>query len=121
MQLRVYLIDENPGSINILKENIDTSGFAERSEIIQARSNRGLTFCRKEEQVQFGIPGSTLWKRGLIEKTVEEIINKGMLEDSAVVIAEHSVREQPLMEYDGLTLTDRRKYGDTKLSFYKKG
>jgi len=111
-------IDENPGSINILKENIDTCGFAERSEIIQAKVESGINLLSKRGNRFNLVFLDPPYEKGLIEKTVEEIINKEILDDSAVVIAEHSVREQPLMEYDGLTLTDRRKYGDTEISFY---
>jgi 16S rRNA (guanine(966)-N(2))-methyltransferase RsmD len=115
---KTVFIDESPGSINILKENIDTCGFAERSEITQATVESGINLLSNRGNRFNLIFLDPPYEKGLIENTIEEIVSKDILEDGAVVIAEHSVREQPLMEYDGLALTDRRKFGDTEISFY---
>ncbi|MEK6726424.1 MAG: 16S rRNA (guanine(966)-N(2))-methyltransferase RsmD [Deltaproteobacteria bacterium] len=115
---KAAFVDEHPASINILKENVDICGFAERSEIIQATVESGIKILFKRG-IKFNLVFlDPPYGKGLIEKTIEEIISRDILEDGAVVIAEHSLREKPLMEYDGLTLTDRRKYGDTEVSFY---
>ncbi|MBI4745769.1 MAG: 16S rRNA (guanine(966)-N(2))-methyltransferase RsmD [Deltaproteobacteria bacterium] len=118
---KAVFVDENRGSINILKENIDTCGFAERSEIIQATVESGIKILSKRNTRFNLLFLDPPYGKGLIEKTMEEIVSRDILEDGAVVIAEHSLREKPLTEYDGLTLADRRKYGDTELSFYRKG
>lgn len=115
---RAAFVDEHPASINILKENIDICGFAERSEIIQATVESGIKLLSKRGARFNLVFLDPPYEKGLIEKTMEEIVNKGVLEDDAVVIAEHSLRERPLTEYDGLTLTDQRKYGNTEISFY---
>lgn len=115
---RAAFVDENRGSINILKENIDICGFAERSEIIQATVESGIKLFSKRGTRFNLVFLDPPYGKGLIEKAMEEIVRKGVLEDGAVVIAEHSLRERPLAEYCGLTLADRRKYGDTEISFY---
>jgi len=40
------------------------------------------------------------------------------LAESGVVVAEHSVREKVQERYGALVLADRRRYGDTVLSFF---
>ena len=115
---KAVFVDENPVSIKILKENINACGFSERSEIIQATVESGINLLSKRGTRFDMIFLDPPYEKGLIEKTLKEIVSKGILEDGAVVIVEHSLREKPLMEYDGLTLTDRRKYGDTEISFY---
>ncbi len=118
---KAVFVDENRGSINILKENIGICGLAERSEIIQATVESGIKILSKRGTRFNLVFLDPPYGKGLVEKTMEEIVSRDILEDGAVVIAEHSLREQPLIEYDGLTLTDRRKYGDTEISFYRKG
>lgn len=115
---RAVFVDEHSASIKILKENIDICGFAERSEIILATVESGIKLLSKKEARFNLVFLDPPYEKGLIKKTMEEIVGNGVLEDGAVLIAEHSLREQPLMEYGGLTLTDRRKYGDTEISIY---
>lgn len=118
---KAVFVDENRGSINILKENIGICNLAERSEIIQATVESGIKILSKRGTRFNLVFLDPPYGKGLVEKTMEEIVSRDILEHGAVVIAEHSLREQPLIEYDGLTLTDRRKYGDTEISFYRKG
>lgn len=114
----VVFVDENPKSINILKKNIDLCGFADRSEILQASVEYGISLLSKKGKRFNLVLLDPPYQKGFVEKTLHEIARAGILEDGAIVVAEHSLRERPLEEYDGLTLTDRRKYGDTEISFY---
>jgi 16S rRNA G966 N2-methylase RsmD len=43
----------------------------------------------------------------------------GLLRQTGTLIAEHSIRETIAARYDGLELTDQRRYGDTLLSFFR--
>lgn len=115
---KAVFVDENRESINILKENLYLCGFAERSEIIQATAESAIKILSKKGRRFNLVFLDPPYGKGLIDKTLEEIISRNILEDTAVVIAEHSLRERPFAEHDELALIDRRKYGDTEISFY---
>lgn len=55
---------------------------------------------------------------GELEKALELVAKKSLLADGGVVIAEHEWRNAPDEHYGALTLFDRRRYGQTAVSFY---
>jgi len=115
---KTSFVDENPKSINTLKKNLDICGFADRSEVLVSSVEHGIRLLAKKGKRFNLVFLDPPYEKGLVEKTLEEIVSDGILEEEGVVITEHSLRERPSEEYDGLTLTDRRKYGDTEISFY---
>ena len=114
----ITFVDENPRSINILKKNIDICGFTDRSEVLLTKVENGIRLLSKKGRRFNLVFLDPPYEKGFIEKTLKEVVNERILEEGAVVVAEHSTREKPSTEYQGLALTDRRKYGDTEISFY---
>ena len=47
------------------------------------------------------------------------IAEGSLLRDDGVIVAEHSVRDGAADSYGDLALRDRRRYGDTLISFYR--
>lgn len=111
-------VDENPRSINILRKNIDLCGFADRADVLQASAEYGIKLLSKKGKKFNLVFLDPPYNKGFVDKTLQEIARAGILEEATIVIAEHSLREIPAEKYDGLSLTDRRKYGDTEISFY---
>lgn len=111
-------IDEGLKSVKVLKKNLDVCGFVDRSEIVQTSVESGIRLLSRKGYKFNLVFLDPPYEKGFVEKTLRGLIEEGILEYEAVVVAEHSVRERPSMEYDGLTFTDRRKYGDTEISFY---
>jgi len=52
---------------------------------------------------------------------LKEIAKEGLLTEDGIVVAEHSVRDKLEERYGALGLSDRRRYGDTELSFFRNG
>jgi 16S rRNA (guanine966-N2)-methyltransferase len=55
---------------------------------------------------------------GELEKALELVDKKKLLADGGLVIAEHEWRHAPDENYGALALFDRRRYGQTTISFY---
>jgi len=49
-----------------------------------------------------------------------ELSGGDLLTSCAVVVVEHDRRHRPAGSVGGLFLTDRRMYGDTELSFFRR-
>jgi 16S rRNA (guanine(966)-N(2))-methyltransferase RsmD len=116
---RAVFVDESQKSVNIIKKNIEICGLADRSEALRSSVETAIRLLSKKGGIFNLVFLDPPYEKGLVEKTLEDVVKEGIVEDGAVVIAEHSLRERPSDEYDGLTLIDRRKYGDTEISFYK--
>ena len=56
---------------------------------------------------------------GLQERTLEVIMDCGLLTERGTVIVEHDARTTLPSNLDRLQRTDDRRYGETRLSFYQ--
>jgi 16S rRNA G966 N2-methylase RsmD len=59
------------------------------------------------------------YDRQWMDRTLKIIAQGKLLQESGVLIAEHSIREKVARRYDSLALHDQRRYGNTLLSFFK--
>jgi 16S rRNA (guanine966-N2)-methyltransferase len=59
-------------------------------------------------------------KTGELDKALGLIVRKELLAPGGLVIAEHEWRSAPQDEIGGLALFDRRRYGQTAVSFYRR-
>jgi 16S rRNA G966 N2-methylase RsmD len=57
--------------------------------------------------------------KDVVGKTIEEIVRRGILAATGVIVAEHASRDRILPPV-GLELSQQRKYGDTMVSFFQK-
>ena len=58
-------------------------------------------------------------RTGELDKALELIAKKGLLAGDGLAIAEHEWRSAPDERYGPLALFDRRRYGQTAVSFYR--
>ena len=56
---------------------------------------------------------------GELPKALDLIAGKGLLEPDGIAVAEHDWRHAPDERYGTLALFDRRRYGQTAVSFYR--
>jgi len=113
------LVDLSETSGKLIRENLRRLNLAQRSKVWimpVARAVRLLARQRETFDLVFLDPP---YERQLVEATLKIIGKENILRDSAVLIAEHSVREGVKPQYESLSLTDQRRYGSTLLSFFK--
>jgi 16S rRNA (guanine(966)-N(2))-methyltransferase RsmD len=113
-------------SCDLIRDN------AERLEIVQMHNNdvRALEvvclpvvrWLAKEAQPAFDLifldPPYESHRTGELEKALDLIAKKQLLAPDGVVIAEHDWRHPPDDNHGVLALFDRRRYGQTAISFY---
>jgi len=113
------LVDFSTGAAKMISENLARLGLARRATVITARvarALRGLARQRAGFDIIFLDPP---YGQELVPQTLERIAREGILRDTGLVVAEHGVRDAVDEAYASLVLTDRRRYGDTMLSFFK--
>ena len=58
------------------------------------------------------------YKKNLIEKTMDNLLKNDIINKNGLIIAEHHIDDVLPENIGNLILIDKRKYGDTCLSFY---
>lgn len=113
------LIDIARPATAVIEENLRTLGFGAAARVVTApvfKAVRALARSREKFDLILLDPP---YERGLAGETLKEIAKEGLLDEGGIVVAEHSVRDRLEERYGALALTDRRRYGDTELSFFR--
>lgn len=118
---RVVFVESHRPMARIIRENLE--GVERR----RTASTVLVGDFRRAVRVLEGSPGSfdiafmdPPYGKGLAQKSLKELAESSILSERAVVVVEHSRREGLEEEVNGLMLTERRRYGDTMVSFYMK-
>lgn len=109
-------IEGNMQCIRLIKQNISDLKLTENSAVIKANVLNGLEWLRYKglspfDVVFMGPP----YDESLVVKTLEIIKRSDILAPDALVIAQHSKRED---SGEAFGMFRQKKYGDTLLSFY---
>ncbi len=113
------LVDSSARSAAAIKANLRRLGLAAQTEVWVAPVARSLrSLVRRRESFDF-IFLDPPYEQGWAGRSLESIAQCNLLRDSGTVVVEHSMRETVKPRYGRLQLHDQRRYGDTRLSFYK--
>jgi len=116
--LEVVMVDESARSTATIRENLTRLGLNHRAQVWGApvrRSLRKLSAAGEKFDLIFLDPP---YGKGLVTTTLEAISQSALLNPAGIIVAEHSGRETLQTRYGDLILNDRRRYGDTQLSFF---
>ena len=112
------LVDVSKDAAQVIEENLRLLKFTAKSRVLTApvfKSVRMLARRKERFDLIFLDPP---YDKELVGETLKAVAAEGLLAQSGVAVAEHSVREKVQERYGALVLTDRRRYGDTQLSFF---
>jgi 16S rRNA (guanine(966)-N(2))-methyltransferase RsmD len=114
------LVEVAPEVAAVVRENLERLGFADRCCVLNmpvARALRSLARDAKRFDLIFMDPP---YGQGWVERILAMLQEGALLSDGAAVVAEHGARDPLAERYGVLALHDRRRYGDTFLSFYRR-
>jgi 16S rRNA (guanine966-N2)-methyltransferase len=113
----VTFVDESRDSCAVIRQNLDRSGFLDRSSILRVELPRGLRRLGNQRPFE-GVFLDPPYRQGLSDRTLAELGEGDLLEGGAWVITEHA-RDDVLLEVYGLLVReDMRRYGSTAISIY---
>ncbi|MBI1920166.1 MAG: 16S rRNA (guanine(966)-N(2))-methyltransferase RsmD [Geobacter sp.] len=111
-------VDNHRESTAIIRKNLEALGFADRSLVIMQNVQLAInTLDRKGEQFDLAFLDPPYGK-GLVEKTLELLSSSPLLAPEAIIVAELGYREELPQRIGHLEEFDRRRYGDTAVSFW---
>lgn len=115
----VRFLDRNRKAIEIIHENLNSSGLSDGAEVLQmdAFALLGRKADKAFDYVYVAPPQyKDMWKKAL--HTVDE--HPGWLVSDGWVIAQIDPKEYEILELEHLSEFDQRKYGNTLLVFYER-
>jgi 16S rRNA (guanine(966)-N(2))-methyltransferase RsmD len=119
--LKAVFVENDRTLIGAIGKNIAACGFTAKSEILTSdfiKAVSGLVKRAETFDVLFADPP---YGRGIVSRTLEHLQNGALMENDSLLALQHSIREDAAVDAAGpLALVDRRPYGDTILSFFKK-
>ncbi len=115
---QVFLVESDPGALQILQKNIDQCGLKERVTVFRMDAKRSLSRLVSDRQTFSLIFLDPPYHDRLAYELISEVGEKGLLEDGGRVIAEHDRHHSLAEVYGTLSLERTRQVGDTLFSFY---
>lgn len=112
---RVVFVDASRASLEIIKHNVELSGFGDRAQVNASKAEAFLKKASGHFDIVFLDPPYAEELKPLLELIAEA----GVLKSDGVVVAEHFKKRPSPERAGGLTLYREAKYGDTVLAFYK--
>jgi 16S rRNA (guanine966-N2)-methyltransferase len=106
--------------VETIRKSLAQLGFGERAEVIAANAERGLgRLIQRGERFDI-IFADPPYDEGLAVETLKWLERGDLLAESGIVVLQHSIREKPEgLQIGAMAVTDRRRYGDTVLTFLK--
>lgn len=117
---KVTFIDQDKQAIKVLKENLVLTKFDEQAEVYQQDVQLALNILGKKKKVFNLIFLDPPYYKGLEEKTLEKILDNGILIPNGLIIVEHLHKNILPDSMGKIQLIRTETYGDTAISFYRK-
>ncbi len=111
---RVVFVDGSHASFQVLRKNIEQTGFEERSQAVLSKVE---SFLKKPSGL-FDVVFLDPPYADEMQPLLDQIAGAGILKPESIVIAEHFKKQPSPASAGGLTLYREAKYGDTVLAFY---
>lgn len=114
----VVFVDNHRDSVDLIRKNLDLVGFGDRGTVIAKDAVTALKTLQDNGRRFSIIFIDPPYHHQLQEKVLDILSNSKLLEDDAVVIVEHSSKEDMGEAFGILKKSDSRTYGDTAVTFY---
>ena len=119
--LKAVFVENNRTLTDAIGRNIETCGFGGKGEILASDCIKAIQRLVKRSEAFDILFADPPYERGIVSLILEHLRNGSLMEKDGLLAVQHSVREAAAVNESGqLVLTDRRQYGDTILSFFRK-
>jgi 16S rRNA (guanine966-N2)-methyltransferase len=117
---RAYFVERDSRALAILSRNLRELGFADRATILGSSVRAALGRLAPAPEPFVWVFIDPPYATSEAERTLGTLAGNDVLADGAVIVVEHDKRRLPPDAAGDLKLVDRRFYGDTGISFYRR-
>jgi 16S rRNA (guanine966-N2)-methyltransferase len=120
-ELAVF-VDNNTSAVQVIRRNITLCGFPDNSFVFKRDLSKGLSFLTEglPEKIFSVVFVDPPYRKGIAAKMLGKLANSSLLSPQALVVIEEDAFAELPTQVAGLTLVDRRRYGDTGFWFYRR-
>jgi 16S rRNA (guanine966-N2)-methyltransferase len=111
-------VDAAAPALRILRENIAALGVGAAARIVAADAVAAVARLPDEPRFRWVFLDPP-YAGDLARRGLDALVKRTLLTPDATVVVEHDRRNSPLDRHGSLIRTDRRRYGDSELSFYQ--
>jgi 16S rRNA (guanine966-N2)-methyltransferase len=115
-----FFIEREHRALQALGRNLRDLGFASKARVLGSEAHAALR-ALGTEGVRFGwVFIDPPYAANVVTSVLELIAGHNLLASGGVIIVEHDKRHLPPESVGGVHMTDRRFYGDTGVSFFRR-
>lgn len=118
---QAVFVDNNSQSIELIKKNIELCGFSDRTLVMKRDLSKGLYFFTNKlpalkVSIIFMDPP---YRKGISLAMLQEIVKTSVLSSDGLVVVEDEALAELPSQVSGLSLVDKRHYGETGFWLYR--
>ena len=117
---RAFFVERDARALAALSRNLREFGLSDRAVVVPGSVHAALARLHAAGERFAWVFVDPPYAHGEAERTLHALAGAPFLLPCAVVVVEHDKRHQPPDSAGELHLADRRFYGDTGLSFYRR-
>jgi 16S rRNA (guanine(966)-N(2))-methyltransferase RsmD len=119
--LKAVFVENSRIPSDAVRKNLNLCGYADKSEILAEDFIKAIRRFHQRSETFDVLFADPPYDRGIVSLTLAHLGDGALMTNGGLLTIQHSVREVAAMKNSGkVVLTDRRQYGDTILSFFKK-
>jgi len=111
-------VEREPRNCSVIKDNLEKTGFKERSHVYCCPVKRALEFLEGEYDLVLMDPP---YNMPALDELVGEVAVSPRLRKGSLLVAAHSSRTPLPDQSEGLVRLKDRQHGDTAISIYQRG
>ena len=115
---KAVFVDNNRSSIRVIHDNIEITGFNNKSKVFHQEALKAIGELGQLEQKYDIVFMDPPYLKGLIIPCVEAIEVEGLLSPDGLIVIEHDSKDVLPEKFTRLIRIKNRKYGNTTISIY---
>ncbi len=117
---RVVFVEKDRILAGAIGRNVTSCRFTREAEILRADFGKALKMMAERPDSFDIVFADPPYEAGCVGPVVAALADGSLVAADGLLVVQHSFREAAASERPGLVMTDRRGYGDTRLSFFQK-
>jgi len=115
---RAVLVDNAEAAVRVIQANVATLGYQDRARVLRLDVLRALRLLEREGARFDLVFVDPPYEGAAAAATLAALGSGSLLAPDGLVVVEHDRWNQPAEQHGILSLGQRRKYGQTEVSFY---
>jgi 16S rRNA (guanine966-N2)-methyltransferase len=116
---RAVFVESSEAASSCLRENINRLKIADRVRLIHRDLGQGISFLKMTGESFDLIFADPPYGRGWCQLIIPPLLDLSVLESKGTLVLEHDLEEPIPRQVGNWRIGDQRRYGQTRVSFYK--